>query len=223
VFPSESYSNLANTEDQQRQIVYLQHRASALESEISERSRAEEKLKRVKEELEIQLEDLKRLQEMSLTFAGSTDVEQVLENLLQATLEVHRADQGLLSVEDPERNGLRVIAGRGFDRETLNALSFIPTGAGACGSCFQEGQRVVIEDVEQSSVMVPFLDLARKVGVRACHSTPLITRDGAIIGALSIYFRELRRATEREKRLMDLYARAAADIIQNARLQRQLQ
>ena len=223
VIPSESYSNLSHPEDQQRQVVYLQQRASALESEIAERNLAEEKLKLAKEELEIQLEDLKRLQEMSLTLAGSFDVEKVLSKLLQATLEVHGADQGLLSVADSERKGLVVKVSHGFDDDVLSAISFIPSGSGACGHCFQQGQRVVIEDVEQAAVMKPFLDLTRRAGIRACHSTPLITRDGAIIGALSIYFGEVRRATEREKRMMDLYARAAADIIENAHLQSQLQ
>ena len=55
------------------------------------------------------------------------------------------------------------------------------------------------------------------VGFRACHSTPLFTRNGRVIGVLSVHFRAPHRPSERETRLMDLYARMAADLIENAR------
>ncbi|MGH7386360.1 MAG: ATP-binding response regulator, partial [Candidatus Rokuibacteriota bacterium] len=61
-------------------------------------------------------------------------------------------------------------------------------------------------------------------GFRSCHSTPLISRRGGdIIGVLSVLFVERHRPSDREMRLMDLYARIAADSIENARLHQRLQ
>src|SRR5262249_22874795 len=68
-----------------------------------------------------------------------------------------------------------------------------------------------------------YRESAMAAGFRACHCTPLITRDGNIIGSLSIHFRRPHQPSERESRLIDLYAQMAADFIENARLHHQLQ
>src|SRR6202007_2559664 len=66
-------------------------------------------------------------------------------------------------------------------------------------------------------------ETAARGGFRSCHSTPLVTRRGEIIGVLSLFFPIPRRPSERELRLMDLHARIAADAIENARLHHRLQ
>jgi len=81
----------------------------------------------------------------------------------------------------------------------------------------------VVEDVETDPIFAPYREAARNAGFRSCHSTPLITRSGTIIGVLSVHFRKRHRPSERETCLMDLYAQMAADTIENARLHRQMQ
>ncbi len=66
VIPAESYAALANMDDRLRAIIQLQQKAKSLEAEIAERREAEATLRRVKEELEVQVEDLRRLHEMSV-------------------------------------------------------------------------------------------------------------------------------------------------------------
>ncbi len=55
VIPAESYTGLSTHESRQRAILELQQKARALEAEISERKRAEEKLQALKVELELQV------------------------------------------------------------------------------------------------------------------------------------------------------------------------
>jgi signal transduction histidine kinase/ActR/RegA family two-component response regulator len=220
VIPGESYSALTESDEQLRAIVRLQQKANSLEREIAERERAEAGLKLVKEELETQVQDLRRLHEMSLGLTGTLNIDTVLNEVLNAALAVNGSNQGLLSLCDPEGAGITVKLSRGLDGECLNELAFVPSGAGAC---FAQKQRVVVEDVETDPLMMEYRELARKAGFRACHSTPLITRSGVMIGVLSVYFAEAHRPAERETRLMDLYARMAADTIENARLHQQVQ
>jgi len=182
-------------EDERLQaLVSLQRRASSLEAEVTERSAIESALRTVKEELEVQIQDLRRLHETAVRLTGNLDVESVLREVLQAAMAVPGTSLGLLSLCEPERSGLALAVQAGFTAEFLDEVRHVPPGGGACGT-----------------------------GARSCHSTPLFTRRGDIVGVLSVFFPRPRRPSERELRLMDLHARIAADAIENARLHQRLQ
>ena len=174
-------------------------------------------------ELEGQIEDLRRLHETSVRLTSLLDVESVLREVLRAAMAVQDTGLGLLSLCDPEQPGLRLGVHAGLDDEFLRHVEEVPPGGGACGTAYAERRRVVVEDTEADPIYAPYRDAARKAGFRACHSTPLISRRGDTIGVLSVLFVEPHRPSDRETRLMDLYARIAADSIENARLHQRLQ
>ena len=174
-------------------------------------------------ELEGQIEDLRRLHETSVRLTSLLDVESVLREVLRAAMAVQATELGLLSLYDPEQPGLRLGVHAGLDDEFLRNVESVPPGGGACGAAYAERRRVVVEDTEQDPIFEPYREAARKAGFRACHSTPLISRRGDTIGVLSVLFMEPHRPSDRETRLMDLYARIAADSIENARLHQRLQ
>ena len=204
VIPTESYIALNSPDDRLRVITALQQKARSLQA--------------VKDELELQVADLRRLHEMSAVLTSTLDIESVLKEVLRAAMDVQGTDMGLLSLCAPAGDGLNVKVQSGFDEEFLKIVEWVPPGGGACGTCYEQRQRVVVEDTEVDPVFAPYREAARLAGFRSCHSTPLITRNGNIIGVLSVHFRQPRRPSERETRLMDLYARMAADTIENARL-----
>jgi signal transduction histidine kinase/CheY-like chemotaxis protein len=222
VIPAESYSTLTNEDDRLRTIIQLQQKAISLEAEIAERKQAEAALRAAKDELEVQVEDLRRLHSMSVSLASSLDIASVLHEVLQAALEVQGTDMGLLSLCDSQRDGLNLKVQRGFDN-VLEQVEWVPAGGGACGTCYEQRRRVVVEDVEADPIFAEYREMAKLVGFRACHSTPLFTRNGSIIGVLSVHFRHAHSPSARELCLMDLYARMAADSIENARLHHQMQ
>jgi signal transduction histidine kinase/CheY-like chemotaxis protein len=223
VIPAESYTALADADTRLRAITLLQQKAESLQAEITERKEAEDALRAVKDELELQIADFCQLHEMSVQLTSTLDIESVLEEVLRAALAVQETDLGLLSLCDAEREGLTLKVHSGFDEEFLRQIDLMPPGAGACGTCYEQRRRVVVEDVEADPIFASYREAARRAGLRACHSTPLITRSGKIIGVLSVHFRQPHRPSERETRLMDLYARMAADFIENARLHHQVQ
>ena len=59
-------------------------------------------------------------------------------------------------------------------------------------------------------------------GCRAVCSTPLLTSGGELIGTIATYFARPHRPSDREIRLVELYARQAAEFIDNARLYREI-
>jgi signal transduction histidine kinase len=218
VIPAESYTTLTNADDRLRAIIQLQQKARSLEAEIAERQAAEASLRTVKDALEVQVADLRHLHELSVRLTGTLDIETVLHEVLAAALTVHGTDLGLLSLCDPERQELKLHVSQGFDDTFLTQVMSAPPDGGACRTCYERQRRVVVEDVELDPISASYRQAARMAGFRAVHSTPLMTRNGTIIGVLSVHFRQPHRPSERETRLIDLYAQMAADAIENARL-----
>jgi signal transduction histidine kinase/FixJ family two-component response regulator len=174
-------------------------------------------------ELEVQVEDLRRLHETSVRLTSLLDVESVLREVLPAAMAEQDTGLGLLSLCDGEHPGLRLGVHTGLDNDFLRHVETVPPGNGPCGTAYAERRRVVVEDTEVDPIYAPYREAARRAGVRACHSTPLISRRGTTIGVLSVLFAEPHRPSDREMRLMDLYARIAADSIESARLHERLQ
>jgi signal transduction histidine kinase/CheY-like chemotaxis protein len=172
---------------------------------------------------ELPVEDLRRLHETTARLTGRRDVQSVLRELLDAAMMALEARFGFLSLCDPAHPGLRPGVHAGLDEAFLASVEAIPPPAGAWGTAYAERRRVVVEDVETDAVCAAHREPARRAGVRACHSTPLLARGGEIVGVLSVMFAAPHRPSGREIRLLDLYARIAADSIDNARLHQRLQ
>src|SRR5262249_36548351 len=63
---------------------------------------------------------------------------------------------------------------------------------------------------------------ARRWCVRAVQSTPLVSRNGALIGIISTHYAMPRQPNERDLRLIDILARQAADLIERIRVEQAL-
>src|SRR5262247_4883123 len=76
---------------------------------------------------------------------------------------------------------------------------------------------LVIEDVEEDTRFAPFRPLARAAGNRALQSTRILSHKGAPLGVLGTHFRSVHKPSDQDLRLLDLYVRQAADIIEHHR------
>jgi signal transduction histidine kinase/CheY-like chemotaxis protein len=159
---------------------------------------------------------------MSARLTSTLDLEPLLREVLDAVLALQGTGMGLLALRDPEAP-LILRVHRGLDEAFVEEIERIPGGGGAWGIAYAERRPVVVEDTETDPVFAPYRDAARRAGFRACQSTPLFTRSGAVIGVLSVHFAEPRQAAGSERRLIDLYVRIAADAIENAQLHERLQ
>jgi GAF domain-containing protein len=86
----------------------------------------------------------------------------------------------------------------------------------------RSGERIVVEDIEADPQFTPLRPIMSATSVRAVQSTPLIGRDGKLLGILSTHFRTKHRPTGQDLRLLDLYAEQASDFIERSRTNEQL-
>jgi PAS domain S-box-containing protein len=174
--------------------------------------------KRVEAELNAQLEDMRRLRDLSTRLVEAADLTKVLEEMLDATIALQRAAFGNVQLCDPASGRLEIVAQRGFSQRFLERFARVDRDQDcACGRALRQGERVIIEDVEMDGGYVPYRELAAAEGYRAVQSTPIRGRNGRPIGMLSTHFREPHRPSERELQLTDLYLRMVSELIYRAR------
>jgi two-component system CheB/CheR fusion protein len=167
------------------------------------------------------LDAMTRLQKLGTLFVRERTLESVLGEIVEAAIAISGADFGNIQLIDAPRSDLRIVAHRGFPEWWLEFWNHVSKGQGVCGTALERGERVIVEDIEQSPIFVgtPALDIQRRAGVRAIQSTPLVDRAGRPLGMFSTHYRRPTRPDDRALRLLDLLARQTADIIERAEVE----
>ena len=173
--------------------------------------------KRVEAELSAQLEEMRRLHEMSAQLIEAADLPKILEGVLDATIALQQADYGNIQLYEPATGVLRIVAQRGFSPAFLEHFAAVDMNEpSACGRALRAGERVIIEDVEVDPDYLPHRAIAAHEGYRAVQSTPIRGRDGVAIGMLSTHFRQTHRPADRELQLTDIYIRLVSALVARA-------
>jgi signal transduction histidine kinase/ActR/RegA family two-component response regulator len=220
VVPSERYPAAGSSAEQLRAVAVLQQKARALEAEVARRTAVEQALLQREAQLREQVQELAALHHLSTGIVGHQDSTKLLQTVLQAAISLQPSQRGFIQLHDPETSWLVPGVAIGHDPERSAGLWSVPVGEGlgAAGSAAARRASVIVEDVEVDPLFAPYRDAARRAGVRAVWSAPLITSRGELFGVLSTHFGEVHRPGERIVRMVELYARFAADAIEAATL-----
>ena len=75
------------------------------------------------------------------------------------------------------------------------AIDGAPIGprVGSCGTAAYTGRPVVVSDIATDPLWADFKDLALAADLRACWSTPILSKRGDVLGTFAIYYREPMR------------------------------
>jgi GAF domain-containing protein len=103
-------------------------------------------------------EGMNRLHELSTRLLEATGLGELLEEILEATIALQRADFGNVQLYNRQTEALEIVAQRGFGAEFLDYFRAVPPGVGACGLTLWRRRRVMIEDTEADPAYgLPFL------------------------------------------------------------------
>ncbi|MEP6607729.1 MAG: PAS domain S-box protein [Burkholderiaceae bacterium] len=183
--------------------------------DITARRQAEDALRELQAEQAEDLVALLRLQELNSRLLTAAELAPQLKQLLDATVEMQRADFGNIQLYDAKSRTLEIVAQRGFDAAFVEHFKIVSVDdtASACGRAFRNHERVTIVDVQQDRSYAPLREVAEGAGYRAVQSSPLFDRNDQPLGILTTHFRDPHQPSPRQNRLTDLYARQAADVI----------
>jgi PAS domain S-box-containing protein len=164
-----------------------------------------------------QIEEMQRsLLKLTKLTLNTASLEEVLGAVVETAIVLSHADFGNIQLVVPNSSTLHMAAQRGFPKWWIDYWEVTAAGHGVSGTALERGERVVVEDVEESPILSGQpLEMYRRAGVRAMQSTPLVARSGQVIGMLSTHFKERHSLDARSLLSLDLLAREAADIIQH--------
>src|SRR5262245_34528504 len=190
-------------------------------TETTERKTAEAALRESRAQIEAELTDAKLLQDLSAHLIHEADTAALYDKMMDAAMAIMRSDFASMQMFHPERGRggeLRLLTFRGFNPNAAKHWEWVgiePAGT-TCGAALRTRRRVIVADVEHCEFMADTEDLKvfRDTGIRACQTTPLLSRGGRLLGMISTHWHNRYEPTERQLRLLDVVARQAADIIE---------
>ncbi|MFF3019405.1 SpoIIE family protein phosphatase [Streptomyces sp. NPDC057939] len=97
----------------------------------------------------------------------------------------------------------------GFYNEAIDGIA-TGEGVGSCGTAAHRRRSVIVTDIRTDPFWDDFRDLADKAGVAACWSTPILARDGALLGTFAMYHRTPRAPQDADLALARVFADTAA-------------
>lgn len=148
-------------------------------------------------------------------------IEQIFYGIIDIAIAIAEADFGTIQLLDDTTQHLKIVAQRGFPQYWLNYWEHVSRGEGSYGSALEQGERIIIEDIYHSSLFEgESLDIQLRAGVRAIQSTPLINRDGKVIGMFSTHYKIPHTPNKSLLIVFDILAKHAVDSIEQIKLQK---
>ncbi len=113
---------------------------------------------------------------------------------------------------DPDGRHLRHGAAPSLPDFYNQAIDGIATGegVGSCGTAAHRREPVIVTDIATDPFWADFRDLAERAGLAACWSTPILARDGSLLGTFAMYHRGPRVPQESDLALARVFAGTAA-------------
>lgn len=166
---------------------------------------------------EQRMKELEALYRADQEFYRHLHLDELLQVLVDAAVDVLHADKGVLMVWDNRRERLVVGASRGFSLETLDKMSFAP-GESLIADVATSGEVAIVEDTHADSRIASHI--TRPEGIRSLMHVP-IEIGGQIFGVFNVDYVEPHAFSDVDRRLFTALAQRAALAIENAQLYEQ--
>jgi signal transduction histidine kinase/CRP-like cAMP-binding protein len=182
-------------------------------NQIQERTRA----------LEISLEEVRSLGEVSRAVSSTLDLGQVLATIAEHASKLCEADAAFIQEYIDAIGEFRITASWNAREEYLRSIQAaqVTMGRGAAGRSAVAGKPVQIPDILLDPEY-PFRDIVAREGYRAVLSVPML-RDRRIIGTVVVVRRTPGAFLDRHVNLLTTFANQTTIAIEHARLFQQLQ
>jgi PAS domain S-box-containing protein len=174
--------------------------------------RSEARLQELTTSMAAELAISQRLQRVSARLVQVADFTQLLNEILDAAIDISHADLGNVQLLDGDV--LEIAAQRGFEGPFLQFFAAVRGSENSCGAALARGERIIVEDIASSPIYsTEARAVALAAGAQAVVSTPLISHSGRVLGICSTHYRVPKRPSDGELRALDVLARLAADLI----------
>ncbi len=146
--------------------------------------------------------------------------EPLAEILTKLVLLIEKQSPGMLCsvlLLSDDGNHIRHGAAPNLPEEYVKAVNGAPIGPknGSCGTAMHRGEPVIVTDIFSDPLWEDYRELAAGTGLRACWSTPIMSRRGKVLGSFAMYYRQPQAPTGSEARLTRVATNIAAQAIEH--------
>ncbi|MGW2227146.1 GAF domain-containing protein, partial [Streptomyces formicae] len=162
--------------------------------------------------------DLTTLHELTERLTRTAGLDDALRELLRAGSALVGARRGLVVIEPADGLGPATTVGLGLARADLGHIETVPRGATSYGRILDAaGSTDPPAEIAQPDLLADdgldprHREVAARIGYAASYALPLAAEDAGRIGAAVWLYDEPAEPTERQRHLVGLYARHAAE------------
>ena len=159
--------------------------------------------------------ELATLSAIAAVISRSLDLEDILNDALDKTLQVMEAETGAIYLLDNEAGMLNVATQRGFSPQMLVEIDRLKLGEGFSGRVAQSGQPLVVKDVSHDPRLTRLA--VREEELHSLASVPIFFKD-KVLGVLMAVTRGLREFSDQDVGLLTAIGHQVGAAIENARL-----
>jgi len=165
------------------------------------------------------VDQLAALDAVGREMTAMLNTDELFEVILTHALNVPKTTIGHLSIYEPESEGLRIVAHRGYpaDSPVIDPDKIHPTNLGVLGRVFQSAEIYNVPGILQDS----FTDWCANV-TQSLLAIPIL-RQGRVLGVITVEASTLGAFTEDHEYLLTQIARQAAVALANATLYQQIE
>jgi GAF domain-containing protein len=147
-------------------------------------------------------------------YAATRLVRHVLEEALDEALRAAGALRGSVQLVDSDEGVLRIVAQRGFETPFLEHFAAVKPDQGPSGATWKGERRMQVEDVTDSPKFdARTVEVMLDAGARSVIASPLLSREGALLGVLSIHSERPRTLPRRDAERLDRIVRRVSERI----------
>lgn len=165
--------------------------------------------------------DIDLLHAISVELIGEQDRTALYGKIVDAAVAISKSQFGTMQLlrhaDDHSGNALELLYSRGLPPHAQAFWQLVkPSAHSSCTKALKTGRRAIIPDFEAWDEIAGTEDLMafRQVGIRSAQTTPLLARDGTLLGMISTHWNEPHDPSARDLRMLDILARQAADLLE---------
>jgi signal transduction histidine kinase/HAMP domain-containing protein len=159
--------------------------------------------------------ELAALNTIAAVVSRSLDLQQILNNALEKTLEVMGIEAGGIYLLDEETGVLTLAARHGFSPQFVGEIDRLKVGEGFSGRVVQSGQPLVVRDISADPRLTRMV--VREEGLRSLVSVPLSSKR-KVLGTLFAITHGYREFTDQDVQLLISISNQIGVAIENAHL-----
>jgi signal transduction histidine kinase len=149
-------------------------------------------------------------------------IQEVLEGIIK-WVESHSDGEvmGSILLADEEGKSLLHCAAPSLPDFYNAAAHGLPIGygQGSCGTAAFLKEQVIVDDIATSPLWSKYLPITEQAGLGACWSTPLIGKNGNLLGTFAMYFRTPRKPTDNDLHIIKLVGRTIVIAIEHNKIE----